>query len=242
MRIAIDTSTEVGNRAVRVLLSDADVEYIGVLGEDVPSRKRSGPIDSIYGFDVLISDGTTDVHRLLGRCAVENVALVLWRDESIKETKIAVPVVTGANVANALTAALTAHPTASISDDDIVTIGWTEPGKELRSGDATVFPDPIGPQWGRVRSAADASKTVVAFRDDAWAGAVVDVDGPQGRRIVGVSDHGAFMEAIVLAGVGMATGRGAYPVGVSSAASQPEPLLDMLNHLELEIATWHSTD
>lgn len=238
--MAVDTSTEVGNRAVRVLLADADVAFIGVLGEQVPERNRSGPIEHLTGFDVLISDGTTDLHRLLGRCSVEDVALVLWHDADLRDGDFSVPVVTGANVADALTAALLAHPTTGLSDDDTVLVGWTEPGSELSSGEPVIFPDPIGPQWGQERSSNGSSRRVAAFRNDEWAGAVVDVDGADGRRIVGVSDHAAFMEAIVLAGTAIAVAQGAFPSGHSPASQQPEALLGVFNRLELEVATWHA--
>lgn len=236
MRIAVDVSTEVGNRSVRVLLADPGVEYVGVLNESVPKHRRSGPIDSVAGYDVLVSDGTSDIHRLIGRCTVEDVAVVVWPDVDLSPDSCSVPVVHGANVATALVAALGAHPAARIQPTDTIVKGWTEPGQPLKSGVSVPFPDPIGPQWGRERSAGN----VVAFRDDEWAGAVVDVDGPDGRRIIGVSDHAAFMEAIVLAGVSIAAARGAFDRAIGSASSEPEHVLGVLDHLELELAVWSS--
>lgn len=218
------------------MLSDSNVEYVGVLNEAVPKNRRSGPIDSLDGFDVLMSDGTSDVHRLVGRCTVEDVALVLWPDATLEPGPCSVPVVHGANVATALLTALTSHPAADITADDVVVRGWTEPGKPLTSGISVPFPDPLGAQWGRERSPGE----VVAFRDDEWAGAVIDIDGPTGRRIIGVSDHAAYMEAIVLAGVAIAAARGVFEPSIGPASSEPEQLLNVFDTLELELAVWSS--
>ncbi|MCB1246513.1 MAG: hypothetical protein KDB69_04545 [Acidimicrobiia bacterium] len=225
-----------GNRAVRALLSDPNVEYLGVLSESVPKRRRSGPIERIDGFDVLMSDGDADIHRLMGMCAVEEVALVLWSDGEPDSGPRTIPVVHGANVASGLIGALAAHPTAAVSDEDKVTVGWTEPGTPLKRGIPIAFPDPIGPSWGKARSNGE----VVAFRDDEWAGAVVDVDGPKGRRIIGVADHAAYMEALVLSAATLAAGSGVYETGSHAAASRGEQLLNFLYDMELEIAVWSS--
>lgn len=237
MRIAVDTSSEVGNRSVRALLSEATVDYLGVLNEQVPRRKRSGPMIDLDSFDVLVSDGTTDVHRLVGQCSVAGVPLVLWHDlDDDLRGPTSVPVVHGANVAEALTGALLSHPAAAVTDDDNVIVGWTEPGNPHRDGFALPFPEPIGSVWGRER----APGRFAALRDDEWGGAVVDINGPSGRRIVGVADHSAYIEAIVLAATAITTGAGHYNAGSHSASVAGEHLLNVLSDMELEIAVWRS--
>lgn len=245
MRVAVDTSTEVGNRSVRALLSEDRIDHIGVLNEDVPRRRRSGPMDDLASYDVLVSDGTSDLHRLVGQCSVAGVPLVLWRDlDPNLQGPTSVPVVHGANVATALTGALQTHPSARITEDDNVIVGWTEPGKPNRTGMALPFPDPTGSLWGTPRSAGTtpgSPEGYVAFTDDEWGGAVVEVNGPSGRRIVGVSDHGAYIEAITLAGTAIVAASGHFEAGSSAASVASEHLLNTFADMELEIAVWRSS-
>lgn len=237
MRVAVDTSTEVGNRSVRALLSEDFVEHVGVLNEDVPKRARSGPMVDLASYDVMLSDGTTDFHRLVGHCSVARIPLVLWQDlDPTMQGPTSAPVVHGANVATALTAALCAHPSAAITDDDNVIVGWTEPGKPHRSGTPLPFPEPVGSAWGTERSPG----RFAAMREDEWGGAVVDINGPAGRRIVGVADHSAYIEAITLAGTAITAANGQYEVGSSPASIADEHLLNVLTEMELEFAVWRS--
>jgi hypothetical protein len=222
-----------------VLLGEASVEYLGILFGDVPTRKRSGPVTELSGFDVLISDGTTDIHRLMGHASVASVPLVLWKEgDPRSDGPASIPVLHGANVATALTAALLEHPDAAAAGDDAVRISWTEPGKPLKRGVPVIFPEPIGNVWARKRG----KDRFVAFVDEEWGGAVVDVEGPSGRRIVGVSDHAAFTEAIVLAAVGLVAGEGNPEPTVCSAATKAEQVLNKIGALELDIAVWRSKD
>jgi hypothetical protein len=239
VRVALDTSTEVGNRCARVLLGEASVSYLGVMNGTVPSRHRSGPISDLSGFDVLVSDGTSDIHSLIGRASVADVPVVLWSDEAgVGKGSTRVPIVYGANVATALTAALRSHPAAEIDAEDVVRVSWTEPGKPHRSGIAITFPEPVGNQWGKKRG----SGTFVALVEDEWAGAVVDIEGPRGRRIVGVSDHGAYMEATVLAATALAVATTTLEPKLTPANVIAADVLDRLADVELEVAVWRSSD
>lgn len=238
VKVAVDTGGEVGNRAVRVLLGERSVDYIGVLAGGVPDRKRSGPVKTLDGYDVLMSDGASEVHGLLGKAAVAGIPFVLWHDlDDHLDSPGHVPVIHGANVASALTAALATHPTATSHRGDVVRIGWTEPGKPLKRGEPMPFPDPIGNTWTKRRSTG----RFVGFRDDEWGGAVVDIEGPSGRRIVGVADHAAYIEAITLASVALLAAEGVYDRRSQYAASNPEQLLNKVNELELEVAVWRSS-
>lgn len=237
MRIAVDTASEVGNRTVQALLGERCVEYVGVLSASTPRRKRSGPLTTFDGYDVVVSDGTSDVHALAGRSSVAGLPLVLWRDRADHlDAPSHTPIIHGANVASALTTALATHPAAASSPDDVVRLGWTEPGTPLKRGEPLPFPDPVGTTWTKKRGPG----RFVGFRNDEWGGAVVDIDGPRGRRIVGVADHSAYLEAITLAAVALLAAEGVYDNRSQRAASRPEHLLARVNELELEVAVWRS--
>jgi hypothetical protein len=70
---------------------------------------------------------------------------------------------------------------------------------------------------------------------------VVEASGDAGIRIVGVSDHAEFMEAICLAAVGFLAAKGTYTATIQDASSEPHALLDEVTRLELDIAAWRSS-
>ena len=238
VRVLLDATSEIGQRAGRILLAEPDISFIGLW--DQPNGRggrRSGPVTSASGFDVGVSDAPEPSSTLVAQCAVESIPLVLWSDASrIPEGSTAAPIVTGANVGLALAEVLHHHPTADATEADVVIRAWTEPGKPLRRGEAIVFPDPVGTAWARERS----PNRFVARRDDQWGGAVVDLDGPAGRRIVGVADNAAHLEALVLAATTLTAAAEGYPNEVVPAASAGEHLLNNLVHVELDFATWRS--
>ena len=81
----------------------------------------------------------------------------------------------------------------------------------------------------------------VAFRDDEWGGATLTLEGVPGRRIIGVADHAAHLEAIVVAGVALVAAQGQYPTGYRMASEAGQQLMDKLIYLELDLAVWRSS-
>ncbi len=238
VRVLLDATSEIGLRAGKVLLADADVAWIGLWGTSPATRQpRSGPATSVDGYDVAVTDRADHLGDLVARCSVAGVPVVIWRDaEDIAPGGAAIPIITGANVGSALAEILVHHPAARPTDDDAVTISWTEPGSPLRSGEPVAFPDPIGMSWTRKRRPGRS----VAFRDDEWSGAVIRLEGPSGERIIGVSDHGAFLEAIVLASAARCAAEGVYEPGVHPAMSAGEQLMNRIEAAELDFAVWRS--
>jgi hypothetical protein len=80
----------------------------------------------------------------------------------------------------------------------------------------------------------------VAFRDDEWGGATTVVDGESGRRVVGVADLGAHLEALTLAAVAFTAAAGSFNSGIQSTATASEAILAEARNLELDIAVWRS--
>ena len=238
MKVLLDASGEVGQRAGRILLAEADIDFIGLWDQPEAKRgKRSGPASSASGFDIAVSDAERPSSRLAAQCAVESIPLVLWSDAAdIPRGTASAPIVVASNVGNALAEVLPFHPSAARTDEDEVRICWTEPGKPLRRGEPVVFPDPVGTAWARERGPG----LFVAKRDDLWGGAVVELNGPTGRRIVGVADNAAHLEALVLAAATLTAVDGAYPAEVVQASSAGEQLLNKLMGVELDFASWRS--
>lgn len=238
MRVLVEATGEVGQRAANILLAEEDVEFIGVWNSPATRRTaRTGAASDVDGFDIAVSDAEGPRPHLVAHCSVAGIPIVLWADDAgVPPGASVAPIVTGANVGSALTAALLTHPSARPGTDEQVQEAWTEPGKPYRRGERLVFPDPVGVSVGRRRERG----RYVARRTDEWAGAVVRVGPDEAPRVVGVADHAAHLEALVLAATVLITAEGAYEPGVHEAASRGEQLLNGLRRVELDVASWRS--
>ncbi len=239
MKVALDSGSELGQRVARVLLGDPRCVALVMLNPGwKPVDSRVTHTKDVTGVDVVVSDGTTPLASLVGRASVAGAPLVVWPDAADSELGPAsVPVVVGANVGSTLADCLLTHPASLPTAEESVTVAWTEPGKPHRQGTPVAFPDPIGMAWTEERS----TSRFVAYRDDEWAGATTIVEGPEGRRVVGVADVGAHLEALTLVAVGFVAAGGSFDSGIQRTAPAHTAILAELRNLELDIAIWRST-
>ena len=239
MKVAIDGTGEVAARTARVLYAEAAVTHIGFMQSEMPRLgTRSGTAKDLSGYDVIVSTGETPATDLTARASVYGVPLVLWKDETgLHRGPAASPVAVAANVGSTLAPSLAHHPSAAVTDADTVTIAWTEPGRPFRRGEPVTFPEPVGPVWAQKRSKG----RLVARTSDDWGGAVLIAVGPQGERIVGVSDHAGHLEAITLAAVTMLAADGGYDAMIQDASSQGREVLTRAMDMELDVAVWRSS-
>lgn len=239
MKFALDSGSELGQRVARVLLGDHRCESLVMLNADwMPRDSRVTHTKDVTDVDVVISDGTTPLTSLVGRASVAGIPLVVWPDSAASELgSAAVPVVVGANVGSTLADCLLTHPASRPTAQESVTVAWTEPGKPHRDGTPIAFPDPIGMAWAEERS----SSRFIAYRDDEWAGTTTIVEGPDGKRVVGVADVGAHLEALTLVAVGLVAADGSFESGIQTSAAAHTAILAELRNLELDIAIWRST-
>ncbi len=238
MKFALDAGSEIGQRTAWILLGDKRCSQLVMLNPGwIPSDPRVTQSKDVTGASVVISDGTTPLASLIGRASVSGAPLVIWPDVAESELGPAsVPVVVGANVGTTLADALLTHPASMPTEDDSVSVAWTEPGHAHRGGTPMAFPEPVGMAWTDERSPG----RFVAFRDDEWAGATTIVEGPQGRRVVGVADHGAHIEALTLAAVGFVAAGGSFNPGIQQPFGSLAEILTEARELELEVAVWRS--
>lgn len=239
MIFALDSGSEIGQRTAWVLLGDTRCTQLVMLNPGwIPSSGRVIQTKDVTDVDVLISDGTMPLASLIGLASVAGTPLVIWPDTSKSEYGPAsVPVVVGANVGSALVDALLTHPASMPTEDETVRVAWTEPGRPHRNGVPIAFPEPVGATWTEERS----SGRFVAYRDDEWAGATTIVEGPAGRRVVGVTDNGAHLEALTLAAVGLVAAAGIFETGIQPPRRGLPEILTEARNLELDVAVWRST-
>lgn len=239
MKFALDSGSEVGHRTARILLGDRDCSRLVMLNRGWrPDDHRVVQDKDVSGVDVVISDGTTPLSSLIGRASVAGIPLVAWPDASEAVLgPAAIPVIVGANVGSALVDALLMHPASRPTADDSVRVAWTEPGRPNRGGTPISFPEPVGMMHTEERTRG----RFVSYRDDEWAGATTIVEGPSGRRIVGVADVGPHLEALTLVAVSMAAASDSFGSGIQSAEGASSAILDEARKLELDIAVWRST-
>jgi hypothetical protein len=239
VRVLLDATAEVGQRAGRVLLAERDIEFVGLWRSDAPKGRRSGPADDPDGFDVVVTDRARHLGELVARSAVSGAPVVIWIDRpDVPPGRAIIPIVTSANVGSALGAALGQHPVMRGLAPDEITTAWTKPGRPLRHGTATAFPDPVGMTWTRT---LDRGR-VVGFRNDEWGAVSVMSEEGGDHRLVGVADHATHLEALVLGATTLVAGRGGYPSGVNPAASEAPALYAQLLAMELAVAVWRSSN
>lgn len=236
MKIALHPTTEVGVRAGKLLLGEADLERIGVLNAPVTDRDpRVDRIEGVQGFDLLVTDDADlDVAR---HAMAAGVPVVTWVDaDDLNLEDAAVPVMTGANLANGIARALVTRELGGRSLPAVM--AWTEPGSSLRSGEPITFPDPVGARWGTVRSRSGSVKEVSVPVNEEWAGAVVHVTDNGTTRILGIADLATHLEALALAAGAMIMASGSHEPGrVLSSDVADEYLLAALR-AGLDIASF----
>ena len=239
MRVALDGTDEVAARTARVLFAEKSVTHIGFTQPGMALLgSRTAQAGELDTYDVIVSTGETFATDLIAQASVRGVPLVLWQDEPLLHRGPAtIPVVVSANVGSTLAPSLVHHPSAGVTKSDSVTIAWTEPGKPYRRGKAVTFPDPVGSVWARERTGGH----LVARTSEPWSGALVTVHGPGGERIVGVSDHGAHLEALTLAAVTLLAASGTYGSRIGDASQHGREVLSKAMEMELDVAVWRSS-
>lgn len=241
MRIALDHNTEVGIRTGRLLLGEAKLETLGIVGQpafDHDPRLRR--IDDLEGFDVVVTD---DPELGIARRAIASgVPIVAWVDgKDPAPEDPAVPFMTGANLATGIALALAAREIASVGNPSTALIAWTEPGTPLRSGEPVTFPDPVGARWGRIRYRHGITTEVVVPVAGEWAGVVVRVSDEQHTRILGIADLATHLEALALTAGAVTVASGAARPGLARPVDHAAEYLLAALRAGLDIASFTST-
>lgn len=227
MRIAVNSTGEVGKRAALVLLAERDLTALGVYGEGPAGERRMMRITDLSGFDLLVTDDPTP--GAIARIALEDgVDCVLAVDEIAGDVADGFAaagrrLLLGANLRGIATA-LAAHESARVAGPAEVSAAWTVPGSALRRGVAVGFPEPVGARWGTPTEGG-----IAVPLGGSWAAAAATVTGVvEGRRVerlVGVADVADHLSALALAAGALVVARGAAPTGPSGPADVAEPLL-----------------
>lgn len=208
MRIALNAIGEVGTRTGRILTAEADLVALGLYGDHagIAQDRRTLPISSLEGFDVLVTDDREASSALAGLAVEDGLACVVPGPisstvaEHFSQTNKVV--LTNCSLAG-LAETLAVHEAAGTDEPLDTVIAWTEHGKPLRRGTPVAFPDPVGARWGRRIGRAATTTRIAVPVDGEWAGATATIVGKIGdvteTRIVGVADAGDHLEAIALA-------------------------------------------
>ncbi len=228
MRIALRHTGEVGVRAGRILLGERRLELLGLIDRS-PSRKNGDDrvvrADDLSDYDTLVTDRLHGFEEDIRMAANAGIRCVLWADEEDPGDNV----VAGANLASGIAAALAVQEVSHEGSPLSVRIAWTEPGTPLRGGEAVPFPDPVGARWGNesglMVDLPFRAKGVVAPVTGQWAGAMAEVTTatPSGvsRRVVGVADLAAHLEALALAAAAIESADGHYAADEHHAWNSP---------------------
>ncbi len=234
MRVAIHSTTEIGNRAGRILLAERSLVSLGLV--DASPRNRDEKVeraDDLGEYDVAVTDAKD--MAFIDRASSAGIACVLWHD--IEDTRwfADAPLLVGSNFGNGIAPSLAAHAHAVAEGE--LTIAWTVDGRPLRRGFPVAFPDPVGSLWGEQTDSERGARRITAPVQGNWAGALVMV-GPHDNptRTVGVADEAAHLEAVALAAGVVTTARGSYASGVVRPDDSPEQYLLAALDMGLEVA------
>ncbi len=245
MRVALYPVAEPGIRAGRILLSEPHLAELGMYRRSItnPDDPRARNIESLDGFDALVTDETDDPLEVARWALEAGVSAALWSDlwedrdaagELGEEFAAAgLTLLVGASLGSGIAAALTFHELTRTDEALEAKVAWTVPGRPLRKGEAIPFPKPVGPRWGREvdgeeQPAPIPTRRYVAPVPGDWAGACVRLTGllddGVAQRVVGVADHAGHLEGLALAAGALAAAAGAFPPGLQWPATEPEYL------------------
>jgi hypothetical protein len=251
VRIALHPTTEIGHRAGRILLAEADLTALGIYGHRGRGTedRRSMAVTDLAGFALLASDDRTAPLDLAALAAADGLSCVLAADvdppASLADSFAGqgLTLLAAASLPG-LADALRFHEAALLADPQAAVVAWTIGGKPLRLGEAVPFPSPLGARWGR-RLAARAGDPPLLVRmevpvEGTWAGALARVTGTAagraGQRLVGVADHRQHLEALALAAGALAIARGHMPGGLCRPSHGAAGYLAEASRLGLALA------
>lgn len=217
VRVAILQTGPIAGRAASVLLSDPDLESLGVVDQDPGTDLRIQRVEDLTEWDLLLSDTHTP-ERAVTMAVDASVPLVL----SEEFTGMApVPVFAGASlfaVAKSLALELSTPTSVAV----------TTTGTPLSRGERVHFPPPVGPLWASPRT----DGLLLAPTDTDWGGVMIrDGDGA-----VGIADHAAFLNGIALATAAVVMAKRPMVPGVVSLADVAGQYLDAAELAGLEFA------
>jgi hypothetical protein len=249
MRIALHATGDIGKRAGRILLGEADLAALGLYGHSGGSGedRRTTAIRDLEGYDVLVTDAPDGA--ALARIAVEDALDAVLAVHADVDDDVAaaaesagLTVLTGASLAGGIAETLAAHEAAAAGEEISVRIAWTVAGSPRRRGVAIPFPDPVGARWGKTVSDEGHTVRQVAPVSDTWAGAVATVTGRSGgrrlQRTVGVADDADHLAALALAAGALAVASGAYAAGVRHPADAADAYLAAALRVGLGVAAF----
>lgn len=248
MRIALHATSELGDRARKILSAEPDLTALGLYGHPGAAEdRRTMVIDELDGFQVLATDDPlpTGLATIAATDGVSFVASSELRldDELADRFRVAEATVVGGVDLEAVAVGLASHEAGRTDGRAEITIAWTTPGSGMRSGEAVPFPDPVGARWGR-RLAPGVVAGIPVQRLEVplagpWAGAVAMTRG-DGDRLVGVADDRAHLGAISLAAAAITVAEGGFEPGDVAIGDRADRYLATALRIGLGVAAFSS--
>jgi len=257
VRLALHPTTDIGHRAGRLLLAEADLEALGIYGHRGPATedRRSTAITDLAGFTVLVSDDTVAPLDLAAIALEDGLSCVLAASGSPDPGLAARFAGRGLSLlADAspcgLAGALRHHKALAARPGQEALVAWTIPGKPLRHGRAVPFPSPLGPRWGRPIPPLPGQETNLVLVEvpveGPWGGALARVTRRAGRRpvhgLVAVADDRRHLAALTLAAGALLVARGGTFPGASRPEDAAAAYLQEAARVGLELAGFEAKD
>jgi len=240
MRIALDYTSEIGVRAGRLLMGEADLDLLGVVRREVKDRDpRLRRVNDITDFDAVVTDDPDSA--IVAEAVAAGVPCVLWADSFDRSADATDAVVlVGTNLVEGIGRSLVARESIDATENTRLLFAWTEPGKPIRHGEAVTFPDPVGARWGTRRRSTGHRLEVAVPVPDEWAGIVVSTTTDATSSTVGIADLATHLEAIALAAGAVIAATGVIPAGTHRPEAFSDEYLLAALRIGLDVASFTS--
>ncbi|MEA3501407.1 MAG: hypothetical protein U9R47_01425 [Actinomycetota bacterium] len=238
MKIALDYTSEIGIRAGRLIMGEANLDFLGVVRRDVKDRDpRIRRIDDLAGFDAVVTDDPDST--ILDEAVAAGVPCALWADSFGRQTDVvSVPVLFGANLVTGIGQSLATREADIAGPDAQLVFAWTEPGTPLRHGEPLTFPEPVGARWGTRRRMTNRRLDNAAPVPDEWAGVIVQSTTDEVTRTLGIADLATHLEAIALSSGAVLSASGFVPPGAHHPDETADEYLLIGRRIGLEVASF----
>jgi len=247
MRIALAPSGPTGLRAGRVLLADRRVTAVGAFGTEVgfqDSRVRS--IESLDGWDVLVSDAAPDDERIREAVGAGTLLVTTHTATELSGIRERSPMLTGASPASGLPVALVISAMSRLDRVENVSAAVTVPARRVPHQNAMSYPDPIGPLWSE--SAPSPSPTVrdLLFYHSPYDGSLAGVTARAEGEVAGalkilsygIVDDSLFLGAIALAAAALMILDGSPPDGCIGVETEAHRYLEACTAAGMGVASF----
>ncbi|HSR45549.1 MAG TPA: hypothetical protein VLT15_10040 [Acidimicrobiia bacterium] len=248
MRIALAASGSLGLRSGRVLLADARIGSLGVLGRQFQSQdSRVVSIDSLDGWDLVVSDASPGEAPFEEALRTGIPLISPHTAEELAEVAGSAPMLAAASPRSGLPAALVIEAMGRLDAVTAASVAITVPARRIPHRFAVSFPTPVGGLWSERTDAPVSIPNVPHFFEAPYDGPLFGITvsaegtiaGESATVVRGIVDDPEFLAAIALAGAALMLIDGALPDGTTEVQDEAACYLEACAGAGMGVASFN---